>query len=95
MGWITKGLLAGAAAAAVLSALMVMKQMMGLIPRLDLPKMISGMMGAVRPGRGARPRLATPQCRPRSLAKNALGPEHISLRLGADLDQAPGVETSC
>ena len=46
MGRITKGLLAGAAATAVLSALMVMMQMMGLMPRLDLPKMIAGMMGA-------------------------------------------------
>ena len=46
MGRITKGLLAAAAATAVLSALMVMKQLMGLMPQLDLPKMIAGMMGA-------------------------------------------------
>ena len=46
MGRISKGLLAGAAATAVLSALMVMKQMMGLMPQLDLPKMIAGVMGA-------------------------------------------------
>ena len=43
---ITKGFLAAAAATSVLSALMVMKQMMGLMPQLDLPKMIAGMMGA-------------------------------------------------
>jgi hypothetical protein len=46
MGRITKGLVAGAAATAVLSALMVMKAAMGLMPQLDLPKMIAGMMGA-------------------------------------------------
>ena len=46
MGRIAKGLVAGAAATAVLSALMVMKAAMGLMPALDLPKMIAGMMGA-------------------------------------------------
>ena len=46
MGRITKGFLAAAAATAVLSALMIMKSMMGLMPALDLPKMIAGMMGA-------------------------------------------------
>ena len=46
MGRITKGFLAVAAATAGLSALMVMKQMMGLMPQLDPPKMIAGMMGA-------------------------------------------------
>ena len=46
MNRITKGLVAGIAATAVLSALMVMKSMMGLMPELDLPKMIAGMMGA-------------------------------------------------
>ena len=46
MGRITKGFVAGAAATAVLSALMIMKSMMGLMPALDLPKMIAGMMGA-------------------------------------------------
>ena len=46
MGRIAKGLVAGAAATAVLSALMVMKSMMELMPQLDLPKMIAGMMGA-------------------------------------------------
>lgn len=43
---IAKGLLAGAAATVVLSALMIMKTMMGVMPDLDLPKMIAGMMGA-------------------------------------------------
>lgn len=38
--------MAGAAATAVLSALMVMKSMMGVMPKLDLPSMIAGMMGA-------------------------------------------------
>lgn len=46
MGRITKGFVAGAAATAVLSALMVIKSMMGLMPTLDLPKMIAAMMGA-------------------------------------------------
>ena len=41
-----KGLLAGLAATIVLSALMVMKAMMGIMPALDLPRMIAGMMGA-------------------------------------------------
>jgi len=40
-----KGLAAGFVATIVLSALMVMKTMMGVMPALDLPKMISGMMG--------------------------------------------------
>jgi hypothetical protein len=46
MGRIAKGFVAGAAATAVLSALMLMKSTMGLMPDLDLPKMIAGMMGA-------------------------------------------------
>lgn len=46
MGRVTKGFLAGAAATAVLSALMVMKAAMGLMPQLDLPNMIAGMIGA-------------------------------------------------
>lgn len=41
-----KGMLAGLAATVVLSALMVMKAMMGIMPALDLPRMIAGMMGA-------------------------------------------------
>ena len=40
-----KGLLAGVVATLVLSAIMVMKTMMGIMPALDLPKMIAGMMG--------------------------------------------------
>ena len=40
-----KGMVAGLVATVVLSALMVMKAMMGVMPQLDLPKMIAGMMG--------------------------------------------------
>jgi hypothetical protein len=40
-----KGLLAGLVATIVLSALMLMKSMMGIMPELDLPKMLAGMMG--------------------------------------------------
>ncbi len=40
------GLLAGLAATVVLSALMVMKAAMGVMPELELPKMIAGMMGS-------------------------------------------------
>lgn len=43
---IGKGLLAGLAATVLLSILMVLKQMMGIMPELDLPRMIAGMMGA-------------------------------------------------
>ena len=43
---IPKGLMAGLAATIVLSALMVMKSMMGLMPQLDIAKMIAGMMGS-------------------------------------------------
>lgn len=39
------GLLAGLAATVVLSALMVIKTAMGVMPELDVPKMIAGMMG--------------------------------------------------
>ena len=46
MGRVAKGLAAGAAATAVLSILMVMKAAMGVMPQLDLPKMIAGVMGA-------------------------------------------------
>ena len=46
MSNIWKGLLAGLAATLVLSALMVIKTMMGVMPELDLPKMIAGMMGS-------------------------------------------------
>jgi len=43
---IPKGLLAGLVATIVLSLLMVLKAMMGLMPQLDLPKMLAGMMGS-------------------------------------------------
>ena len=46
MSNVGKGLLAGLAATVVLSVLMVMKAMMGVMPALDLPKMIAGMMGS-------------------------------------------------
>ncbi len=45
---IRNGMLAGAAATAVLSMLMIMKAAMGLMPQLDLPAMLATMMG--RPG---------------------------------------------
>ena len=40
-----KGMAAGLVATIVLSALMGMKMLMGVMPELDLPKMIAGMMG--------------------------------------------------
>ena len=43
---IPKGMLAGLVATIVLSLLMVLKAMMGLMPQLDLPKMLAGMMGS-------------------------------------------------
>ncbi len=43
---IGKGLLAGLAATVVQSAFMVMKSMMGIMPMLDLPKMLASMMGS-------------------------------------------------
>lgn len=46
MKHIGKGLLAGLIATIVLSAPMVMKSSMGIMPELDLPRMIAGMMGA-------------------------------------------------
>lgn len=46
MSNIGKGMLAGLAATVVLSALMLMKAMMGVMPALDLPAMIAGMMGS-------------------------------------------------
>jgi hypothetical protein len=46
MAHVLKGMLAGLAATVVLSALMLMKAMIGFMPELDLPRMISGMMGA-------------------------------------------------
>ena len=44
-----KGLIAGFVATAVLSALMVMKSMMGLMPELDVVTMLTRMMGAPTP----------------------------------------------
>ncbi len=41
-----KGMVAGCAATAVLSALMAMKSTMGIMPELDVIKMLSSMMGA-------------------------------------------------
>ncbi len=49
---ILKGMAAGFAATIVLSALMVMKSMMGLMPELDLIAMLSKMMGASTPAMG-------------------------------------------
>lgn len=46
MGNIGKGMIAGFAATLVLSALMMMKSAMGLMPELDVIGMLSGMMGA-------------------------------------------------
>ncbi|MEO5881752.1 MAG: DUF6789 family protein [Caldimonas sp.] len=43
---IPKGMLAGLVATMVLSVLMVLKAIMGLMPQLDLPKMLAGMMGS-------------------------------------------------
>lgn len=48
-----KAAMAGFIATVVLSVLMVMKTMMGVMPGLDLPRMIAGMMGmADRPAVG-------------------------------------------
>lgn len=46
MSNIGRGLMAGLAATIVLSVLMVMKATMGVMPALDLPRMIAGMMGS-------------------------------------------------
>ena len=43
---IPKGMLAGLVATIVLSALMVSKSMMGLMPQLAIARMIAGMMGS-------------------------------------------------
>lgn len=43
---IGKGLLAGLAATVVLSLVMILKAKMGLMPGLDIPKMLAGMVGA-------------------------------------------------
>ncbi len=46
---ILKGVVAGFAATVVLSALMVMKSLMGLMPELDTVAMLTNMMGASPP----------------------------------------------
>ncbi len=51
MSHVGKGMVAGFAATLVLSALMLMKSAIGLMPELDLPRMLGGMMGA-GPGLG-------------------------------------------
>lgn len=43
---IGKGLLAGLVATVALSAIMVVKSMMGIMPQLDIARMIAGMMGS-------------------------------------------------
>ena len=45
MKYLGRAMMAGFIATLVLSALMVMKAMMGIMPGLDLPRMIAGMMG--------------------------------------------------
>lgn len=47
-----RGLIAGLAATIVLSLLMLMKQMMGLMPELDMIAMLSKMMGNSGPAMG-------------------------------------------
>lgn len=49
---VLKGMAAGFVATVVLSALMIMKSMMGLIPELNLIRMLSEMMGANSPAAG-------------------------------------------
>lgn len=43
---IPKGMLAGLVATIVMSVLMILKAMMGLMPQLDIAKMIAGVMGS-------------------------------------------------
>lgn len=45
MNNIVRGMMAGFAATVVLSALMVMKGAMGVMPGLDVARMLGGMMG--------------------------------------------------
>jgi len=45
MSVVLKGLIAGSAASLVLSALMVLKQMMGIMPELDIAAMLATMLG--------------------------------------------------
>lgn len=51
MSSILKGMIAGLIATIVLSFLMVMKSMMGVMPELDVARMLGGMMGS-GPGLG-------------------------------------------
>lgn len=52
MSNIGKGIVAGFAATVVLSVLMLLKQMMGLMPELDVINMLSGMAGSSSPALG-------------------------------------------
>ncbi|MGE3739721.1 MAG: DUF6789 family protein [Geminicoccaceae bacterium] len=45
MSHFAKGLIAGLAATLVLSALMIMKQLMGIMPELDIAAMLTSMLG--------------------------------------------------
>jgi len=45
MNTVFKGIVAGLIATVVLSILMVMKKMMGMLPEMDIIKMLAGMMG--------------------------------------------------
>ncbi|MDQ5768681.1 DUF6789 family protein [Thiothrix subterranea] len=45
MNTVFKGIVAGLVATVVLSVLMVMKNMMGMLPEMDIIKMLAGMMG--------------------------------------------------
>ena len=49
---VLKAMVAGFVATIVLSALMVMKSMIGLMPELDVVAMLSKMMGASSPAMG-------------------------------------------
>ena len=49
---VLKGMVAGFVATIVLSALMVMKSMMGLMPQLDVITMLAKMMGGLSPAVG-------------------------------------------
>jgi len=46
---VLKGMVAGFIATMVLSALMIMKSMMGVMPELDVINMLTNMMGASSP----------------------------------------------
>lgn len=49
---VVKGIVAGFAATIVLSALMILKSMMGLMPELNVIRMLTSMMGANAPAAG-------------------------------------------